>query len=48
MTDIIFRAVFSRAIAAFMLAVLVAACGGGASPGNCTTIDEDRTATLPG
>ena len=48
MTDIIFRALVSRAIAAFMLAVLVAACGGGASPGNCTTIDPDRSTALPG
>jgi hypothetical protein len=49
MNDLTFRAVVSRAIAAFMLAILVAACGGGgASPGNCTTIDPNRSASLPG
>ncbi|MES2018868.1 MAG: Ig-like domain-containing protein [Pseudomonadota bacterium] len=48
MTDISFRAVVSRAIAAFMLAVLVAACGGGGSSASCTNIDPTRNPNLPG
>lgn len=48
MTKSTFRAGSSRAIAACMLAILVSSCGGGASPGDCTTIDPNRSAALPG
>ena len=47
MTDTTCRAVCGRAIAACTLAVLASACGGGASPGNCTIIDPNRSADLP-
>ena len=47
MIDTTFRAVCSRAIAACMLAAFVISCGGGASPGNCTVIDPNRSPELP-